>query len=125
MPYYLKRICSKPRFFEEKSLSNIVDASNQIKLEIGLLEKSVEKLDLSIYSDIGKLSVDKRKKAINIRRDIRKKQLKKSFLENLDIFSKNTQNLFQESLKIFEFIETLKEKKEVVLKQRSRIFKFD
>ena len=104
MPYYLKRICSKPRFFEEKSLSNIVDASNQIKLEIGLLEKSVEKLDLSIYSDIGKLSVDKRKKAINIRRDIRKKQLEKSFLENLDIFSKNTQNLFQESLKIFEFI---------------------
>ena len=93
MPYYLKRICSKPRFFEEKSLSNIVDASNQIKLEIGLLEKSLEKLDLSIYSDIGKLSVDKMKKAINIRRDIRKKQLEKSFLENLDIFSKNTQNL--------------------------------
>lgn len=116
-PYYLKRICSKPRFFEEKLLSKIIDASNQIGLEIGLLEKSLEKLDLSIYSDIGKLSGDKRKKAINIRRDVRKKQLKKSFLEHLDIFSENTQSLFKESFKIFEYIETLKEKKEIVLKQ--------
>ena len=106
-PYYLKRICSKPRFFEEKPLSKIIDASNQIGLEIGLLEKSLEKLDLSIYSDIGKLSGDKRKKAINIRRDVRKKQLKKSFLEHIDIFSENTQSLFKESFKIFEYIETL------------------
>ena len=78
-PYYLKRSCSKSRFFEQKPLSSIIDASNQIGLEVGLLEKTLEKLDLSIYSDIGKLSGEKRKKAINIRRDVRKKQLKKSF----------------------------------------------
>ena len=116
-PYYLKRSCSKSRFFEQNPLSKIIDASNQIGLEVGLLEKTLEKLELSIYSDIGKLSGDKRKKAINIRRDVRKKQLKKSFLEHLDIFSKNTQNLFKESFKIFEYIEALKEKKEVFLKQ--------
>ena len=116
-PYYLKRSCSKPRFFEQKPLSKIIDVLNQIGLEIDLLEKSLESLDLSIYSDIGKLSGDKRKKAINIRRDVRKKQLKKSFLEHLDIFSENTQNLFKKSFKIFEYIETLKEKKEIVLKQ--------
>ena len=112
-PYYLKRSCSKSRFFEQKPLSKVIDASNQIGLEVGLLEKTLEKLELSIYSDIGKLSGDKRKKAINIRRDVRKKQLKKSFLEHLDIFSENTQNLFKESFKIFEYIETLNEKKEV------------
>ena len=114
-PYYLKRICSKSYFFEEKPLSSLIDVENQINFEIGLLEKAFERLDFSLYSDIGRLSGDKRKKAINFRREIRKKQLKKSFLDSLGIFSKNTQDLFSKCLNILESIETLKGKREDVL----------
>ena len=116
-PYYLKRICSKSYFFEEKPLSSLIDVENQINFEIGLLEKALERLDFSLYSDIGRLSGDKRKKAINFRREIRKKQLKKSFLDSLGIFSKNTQDLFSKCLNILESIETLKGKREDVLRQ--------
>ena len=78
----------------------------------------LEKLDLRIYSDIGQVFGGKRKKAINMRRDIRRKKLKKRFLNDLEIFSKKTQDLFRKCFDIFESIQKLREKQEAVLNAR-------
>ena len=117
-PYYLKRSCNKPCCFEEESLADVIDVENEIGRQFDLLDKAVSQLDGSIYSDIGRLEGDRRKKAINIRRDVRKNQLRRSFLQSLDIFSNDTQKSFNECFDILDLIEKLKAKRESIFQAR-------
>ena len=76
-PYYLKRNCNKACYFDKMFLSDIINIRSEIENGIVLLEQKIEELDDHIYEDIQSLHDEQRKKAINIRRMHRKKQLKK------------------------------------------------
>ena len=72
-PYYLKRNCSKAE-----------------------LERKLEELDGFIYRDIGTLEDEKRRKAINLRRCIRKKQFKGKQDVVAELFSEDARYAYKQ-----------------------------
>ena len=115
-PYYLKRNCNKACYFDKMFLSDIINIRSEIDNGIVLLEQKIEELDDHIYEDIQSLHDEQRKKAINIRRMLRKKQLKKQVKkqldENIGLFSEETKSSYKRCLAIIDVIENLRKKLE-------------
>ena len=107
-PYYLKRKCGKAYFKEKGFLLEVVNMRSKIENLMDVFEKQLEKLNRQIYADIGQLIGEERRKAINIGRAIRKRQLKFDSVRNADFFTKKTKEICENCILILNEIEELK-----------------
>ncbi len=116
-PYYLKRKCGKAYFEDDRFLSEVLDMRSKMENLMGLFEKQLEELNRQIYEDIGQLIGEQRRKAINIGRAIRKKQLKLDSVRNTDFFTKKTKEICENCMLILNEIEELKIKQKQIFEE--------
>lgn len=104
-------------------MSEIIDIRSEISNNNAELERKLEELDGFIYRDIGTLEDEKRRKAINLRRCIRKKQFKGKQDVVAELFSEDARYAYKQCMEVSERSDRLHTVQESALKRcRSRSF---
>lgn len=120
-PYYLKRNCRKAQYTNSGTMSEIIDLYFEVGNNNTELEKRLEELDELIYHDIGLMENEERRKAINLRRTIRKKQFKGCKHDIImKLFSDDTRHAYNRCMETYEHDKQLRKDQENVLKQCRR-----